>query len=219
MTVIFNFLNGFLSNINLFTGDWGISIIVLTAIVKLAMIPLSIKQKKSSAQQKELAEKMENLKKKYEGEKEKLQDEMAKLSVEGAHNILGLFASLVQIPVMYTLYRVFSSMPAEIGSTIVPWVASIRLHDPYYIIPVISAAVQLLPGIAMSVGLLKNAGRHKISPAAMIVPAAVSMLFLAKAPISIGIYWITSGFFGFLEQIVFSIVEKRSKNTAGGLAN
>ena len=162
---------------------------------------------------------MENLKKKYEGEKEKLQDEMAKLSVEGAHNILGLFASLVQIPVMYTLYRVFSSMPAEIGSTIVPWVASIRLHDPYYIIPVISAAVQLLPGIAMSVGLLKNAGRHKISPAAMIVPAAVSMLFLAKAPISIGIYWITSGFFGFLEQIVFSIVEKRSKNAAGGLAN
>ncbi|KDR95484.1 membrane protein insertase, YidC/Oxa1 family, C-terminal domain-containing protein [Peptoclostridium litorale DSM 5388] len=219
MTVIFNFLNGFLSNINLLTGDWGISIIVLTAIVKIAMVPLSINQKKSSAQQKAMAEKMDELKKKYEGEKENLQDEMAKLSMEGAGSLLGIFASLVQIPVMYTLYRVFSSMPAEIGSAIVPWVASIRLNDPYYIVPILSAGVQLLPGIAASIGLLKNSGRPKMSPAAMIVPAAVSILFLAKAPVTIGIYWITSGFLGFLEQLIFSLVEKKSENTAGGLAN
>ena len=58
-----------------------------------------------------------------------------------------------------------------------------------------------------------------MSPAAIIVPATVSILFLAKAPVAIGIYWITSGFLGFLEQLIFSLFEKRSKNTAGGLAN
>ena len=59
-------------------GDWGMAIIVLTVLVRLALMPLTIKQTKSMYELQRIQPKIKELQKKYADDKEKLQEETLK---------------------------------------------------------------------------------------------------------------------------------------------
>lgn len=61
----------------------GIAILVFTLIVKLAMLPLSIKQQKNSAKSAIFAPKVREIQQKYKNNQEKQQQEIAKLQAQG----------------------------------------------------------------------------------------------------------------------------------------
>lgn len=92
---------------------------------------------------------------------------------------------------------------------IVPWVANLKLPDMYFIIPVVSALVQLLPNILLAAGIIRNMNLPKPTKGQMVITLVINLLFLAKAPVTIGIYWITAGIFSLLEQIAFSAYSRR----------
>lgn len=209
MNAIFMLLNELLKGINMIIGDWGLTIIVITMIVRMCLIPISFKQKINIANQQVLSKKIEELKEKYKNDKDKLDTEMAKLSKESAKNMLGCLVTLIQIPIMFSLYRVFNTMPAEVGSIIVPWVVNLNLPDIYFIIPIVSAIIQLIPNILLALGIFKNMNLPKPTKGQMILTVAMNLVFLAKAPVTIGIYWIATGIFSFLEQIVYSAYSNR----------
>ena len=60
-------------------GNYGISLIILTVLVKLILYPLYFKQIKSTASMSTLQPKMKALQEKYKNDKEKLNEEMTKL--------------------------------------------------------------------------------------------------------------------------------------------
>lgn len=212
MNAIFMILNELLAALNLIIGDWGLTIIAITVIVRIFLIPISFKQRISLGKQQVLSKKIEELKEKYKNDKAKLDTELAKVSKESAKNMLGCLVTLIQIPIMYSLYRVFSSMP-EVGSVIVPWVANLNLPDMYFIIPIVSALIQLLPNILLATGVIKNMSLPKPTRGQLVLTLAMNLLFLAKAPVAIGIYWIATGIFSMLEQIAFSFYSGKMKES------
>jgi len=96
-------------------GSFGLAIIALTAIVRLVMLPLTLKQlntsKKMTESMNELKPKLEQLKKKYAKNPQKLQEETMKVYKEAGISPLGCLASpvmvslIVQLPIFFALYR------------------------------------------------------------------------------------------------------------------
>lgn len=208
MNVISNTLNNVLQSLFNLTGDWGITIILLTIGVRLIMLPLSIKQKRSMDEQKAFSEDIEKIKEKYKDNKEKLDLELQRSYSQSAKSMLGCFVSLMQLPVMFALYRVISSMPISVGTIIVPWISNMKLPDKYFIIPVISTLVQMLPSLLSTIGVIKSAYVPKLTKSSAVMTIAMNLIFLAKAPITIGIYWIATNLFSIIEQLIYIIMTK-----------
>lgn len=211
MSIIIELLNNLLSSIYLLIGDWGITIVIATVIVRLIMLPISIKQKRSMKKQQDLSNKIKEIKAKYNNDKHKLESELNKLYAESAKSTFGCLVTLIQLPIMYSLYKVFSLIPIEVGSIIVPWVVNIKLPDVYFIIPLVSAFVQLMPNILMMTGTIKTISNNKSSLGHMIMIGAINIMFLSKSPVTIGIYWITSGILTLVEQLIFSLREGKKQ--------
>ncbi|MCY6370785.1 YidC/Oxa1 family membrane protein insertase [Clostridium ganghwense] len=205
MNVIFTIFNDLLNVLFNISGDYGIAIILLTILVRTMLLPIAIKQRKSLKKQQELSKKVHQLKEKYNQNKEKLNEELQKLYMSNSSSILGCLPMILQIPVMYSLYKVFSTMAVEVGTKVIPWVSTLKISDPYFILPIAAALIQLLPNILSTLGILKNIGGGKLSLGNVIMIGAVSVLFLARAPIAVGIYFITTSLYSTVEQIGYSI--------------
>lgn len=87
--------------------NYGLAIIIFTIIVKLALLPLTLKQLKSSAKQQELQPIIADIQKRYKDDKEKLNQEMMKVYKENNFNpASGCLPLLIQMPILLTLYWV-----------------------------------------------------------------------------------------------------------------
>lgn len=87
--------------------NYGLAIIIFTVIVKLLLLPLTIKQLRSSAKMQEIQPKIQELNKRYKNDKEKLQQETMKLYSEHKYNPLsGCLPLLIQLPILLSLYQV-----------------------------------------------------------------------------------------------------------------
>lgn len=97
-----------MSLLYLFTGDYLLSIVVLTVLVRLALLPLSIKQQKNTARQARLQPKLSKIQEKYKGDQTKISEETQALYArEGFSPTQGGCAPLlIQFPVMIGLFGV-----------------------------------------------------------------------------------------------------------------
>lgn len=87
-------------------GNFGIAIIVLTIIIRIASYPLMMRQLKSSRAMQEIQPKMKELQKKYAKDKQKLSAETMKLYKEHGVNPLGCVGPmLIQFPIWIALYQ------------------------------------------------------------------------------------------------------------------
>lgn len=89
-------------------GSYGLAIILFTLITKILLLPLAIKQQKSSAAMLRMRPKEEQIRKKYANNKDKLNEEIMKLYQEEHYNPMtsGCLPMLIQLPILYALYRV-----------------------------------------------------------------------------------------------------------------
>ncbi|MFA9398798.1 MAG: YidC/Oxa1 family membrane protein insertase [Clostridiaceae bacterium] len=207
MNIIFNGLNEILNYLFSITGDWGIAIILLTVIVRIIILPLSIKQRKSIGQQQILSSKINGIKEKYKNNKDKLELEMKKCYKQGAKSTLGCFISLLQLPLISTLYFVIIKLPVEVGTIIVPWVASIKMTDHLFIIPILYVVINLLPNLIPYISCFKSQRNIKSIKGNMLIMSVFSLFITIKAPIALGIYFITTSLFSLVEEICVGTVQ------------
>lgn len=86
-------------------GSWGMAIVLLTIIVRLALVPLSISQQRSMKKMQELGPRLKQLQNKYKSEPQKLQQKMMEFYKENNFNpIGGCLPLLLQMPVFILLY-------------------------------------------------------------------------------------------------------------------
>jgi YidC/Oxa1 family membrane protein insertase len=99
-------LNVLIALSHILGGSFGLAIIALTIIVRLATWPLNKRQLKSTKALQEMQPKIQELQKKYGKNQQKLQQEMMKLYKEAGVNPLGcLWPMLVQFPIWIALYQ------------------------------------------------------------------------------------------------------------------
>ena len=96
-----------LHELNKLIGNMGISIIVLTLMIKAVLFPLAYKSYVSMAKMKELQPEMEKLKEKAGDDRQQLQQGMMELYKKNKVNpASGCLPILMQIPIFFSLYKV-----------------------------------------------------------------------------------------------------------------
>lgn len=208
MSIIYNVLTELLNFIFNLVGDFGIAIIIVTVLVKLILLPMSIKQKVNMEEQKKLSENIAKLKEKYKDNKEQLDKELQVHYKEASKSMKGCLTTLIQLPIIMGLYRVIISMPIEVGTIIIPWVYSVKAVDNYYIAPIIYALVSLMPQLLNYVGYFKLSSKVAINKVSIISTTIVSLLISFKMPVALIIYFITNSIFSVIEEIIFRIYMK-----------
>lgn len=212
MNIIFNFLSLLLNNIFLFTKDFGIAIVILTILVRLILMPLSIKQKINMVKQQKISVRINELKEKYKSNPKKLESELQGFYKENSKTYLGCLVSFMQLPIIFTLYNVVLKIPMEVSTVIVPWVTNLKAVDKFYIIPLLYALSVMLPNFLPAAQYMKAYKTEKTSKLAIIINSligsTVSLFITIKAPVALGLYFITSSIFSLIEELIFRVYIK-----------
>ncbi len=135
-----------------------LAIVAFTVIIRLSILPLTLKQQRSLKKMQELSPKLKELQKKYKDDREKLtQAQLALYREHGVNPFAGCLPLLIQLPILFGLWRAIiatlASSPRQllelqervlIGGLdhLVPlknsflWL-NLALPDPYYVLPIL----------------------------------------------------------------------------------
>lgn len=97
-----------MSMLYLFTGNYLLSIVLLTIVVRLALLPFAVKQQKNTSKQVRLQPKIRKIQEKYKGDQRKISEETQALYNREGFSVTqgGCVPLLVQFPVMIGLFGV-----------------------------------------------------------------------------------------------------------------
>ncbi len=187
---------------------WAWSIVALTVMVRLLLVPLTVRQIHSMQNLQRHAPQMKEIQKKYKADKKKQQEELMKFYRENQINPAASCLPLVaQFPVFIALYfvlRQFSKKPPCPSHSLHPaicvahgdfsWLhnlvpniaAHANAHWSGYLLLVIYVASQLVSTILMSSTM------DKTQRIMLMVLPVVFVTFLLNFPVGLVIYWVTT---------------------------
>lgn len=129
-----------LSHVEMLVHNWGVAIIILTFMLKLAFYPLSAAGYKSMAKMRELAPRMQKMKEQYGDDRQKMQQAMMELyKTEKINPMGGCFPIIVQIPVFIAFYWMLLGTVELRHAPFALWIHDLSAPDPYYVLPVLMA--------------------------------------------------------------------------------
>ena len=184
-----------LSQINSIISNYGVSIIILTIIVKALLFKLSETQFRSMAGMRRLMPKIQQLKDSYGDDKMKLQQaQMALYKKEGVNMFGGCLPLLAQMPVFIALYWVLLESVELRHAPFVFWLNDLSVRDPFFVLP-------LLMGITMFLQMRLNPPPADPMQAKVMqfMPVMMTGMFLFF-PSGLVLYWVTNSVLGILQQ-------------------
>jgi YidC/Oxa1 family membrane protein insertase len=176
--------------------SWGWSIVALTIIVRIALVPIMVRQIHSMQRMQAHLPEMKAIQTKYKGDRQRLNEELMKFYKENEINpAASCLPMLVQIPVFFALYFVLknftkhvSALPSELHWLIVPNItAHVTVHWSGYVLLVLYLGSQV--GYAYF-GTPPNIPRSQ-RILFMVVPFFI-IPFVSRFPIGLLIYWMTT---------------------------
>ena len=198
MRYLYNLLQQFLAFLlnttDKYVGNFGISIIIVTILIKIALLPLTLKQDKSMKEMKKLQPELEKIKKDYAHDKQMLNIKTMELYKEHKVNPLGgCLPLLLQLPILFALFGVLRNGIIPKDSSFL-WL-KLSVPDPFYVLPVLNGAVsffqQKLMGSADSNPQMKNM---------MYIFPIMMIMFSVKMPSGLQLYWLTSSILAVVQQ-------------------
>ena len=176
--------------------SYGFPIILLTILIKLVTYPLTVKQVKSMKAMQDIQPKMKKIQEKYKHDPQMLQQKTGELFREaGVNPLAGCLPLLVQMPILMGMYYAlfnFTFPSAEAAAFF--WLPSMSEPDPYYILPVLSAATTFLQQKMTS---SEMTGQMKIMMTVM--PLFIGWISL-KFPSGLVLYWVTMNVVQIIQQ-------------------
>lgn len=213
--IILKFL---LELINKVAKNWGVSIIILTALLKFAMFPITAKTAKSTVKMQEVQPKIQALQEKYKDNPAKLNEQTMKLYKEIGYNPMsGCLPLVFQFVILFAMYNLFNNYFEFRGASFIPgWIDDLSAGDhigksfaaglpilgwnTIRILPVIYVISQLLFGKITGNGGTAgaNAGQMKMMMYGM--PLLFFFLFY-NAPSGLLLYWTVSNLIQLGQQL------------------
>jgi YidC/Oxa1 family membrane protein insertase len=189
-----HFFRHILNGLHQFGLPWAWAIVALTVIVRMLLVPLTVKQIHSMQNMQRHAPQMKELQKKYKGDRQKLNEELMKFyrenNINPAASCLPLAA---QIPVFIGLYytlRTFSRHPPPGDLSWLGFVPDISQHVTShwsgYVLLAVYVASQLASTYFMS-GTMQQSQRVLM----YILPFAF-IFVIARFPTGLVLYWMTT---------------------------
>ncbi|MCZ8524119.1 MULTISPECIES: membrane protein insertase YidC [Paenibacillus] len=178
---------------DLMWGSYGLSILVVTIIIRLIILPLTLKQYRSSKRMQDLQPEMKKIKDKYKDDPKKQQEETMKLfQKEGVNPLAGCLPVVVQMPILIALYNAIMRN-TEIGTHSFLWM-QLGTKDPYYILPLLAALTTFLQQKVMSSQM--NPQMQSLMFIFPILIFVMAMNFASALPL----YWVYSNIFTIVQS-------------------
>ena len=220
--------------LNKLIHNWGVSIIIMTIILKVIMFPISKKQSLSSLKMQELQPKMKAIQDKYKNDQQKLQQETSKLYQQAGYNpASGCLPMVFQFLVLFAMYNLFNNYFEFRGAMFIPgWIPDLSTGDivktfnfnipllgnQLRILPVIYVATQLLSGKITQYGQTTAPGQSQATMKFMMYGMPLMFFFLFyNAPSGLLLYWLTSNVLQIFQQLIINkmMKENRAEKDAG----
>ena len=131
--------------INNYVGNWGVSIIVFTLLLKLLLFPVTAKGFVSMANMRKVMPKMKELQDRYANDKQKLSQEMMSLyKKEGANPLGGCLPMIAQMPFFIGFFFALREMVELRYANFGLWVTDLSVPDHLFILPVVFGFIMVL---------------------------------------------------------------------------
>ena len=138
LTFIAKPLFGLLSWVHGLVGNWGWSIIMVTALIKLLFYWPSQVSGKSMAKMRALTPRIKNIQERYKDDREQLgRATMDLYKREKVNPLAGCMPILIQIPVFLAFYWVLLESVEMRQAPFLLWINDLSVRDPYFILPLI----------------------------------------------------------------------------------
>jgi YidC/Oxa1 family membrane protein insertase len=195
-------------------GNFGVAIMLLTVTIRLLIFPIAQRQFASMAQMRAIQPKMKALQEKHKDDKQRQQQEvMALYKTEGVNPLAGCLPTFLQIPIMYSLYKVLMLTIEMRHQPFVLWIKDLSAPDPLtplnlfgilHFTPPHMIAIGVVP-ILLGVSMWLQ---FKMNPQPMddtqkqVFALMPWVLMFVMAPFAVGlqVYWITSNLLTVLQQ-------------------
>jgi YidC/Oxa1 family membrane protein insertase len=195
--------------INDYTHNYGLTIILLTIIIKVLFIPLQYKSYTSMKKMQGIQPKVAAVQEKFKDDRDRLNKELIKLYRDHKVNpVGGCLPMILQMPVFVSLFNILYMTIDLRQAPLGLWITDLSIQDPYYILPIIM-------GISMMV-------MQKIQPTTMdptqakmmlMLPVAMTFLFV-NFPAGLVLYWLTNNVLSIVQQFVTDHLFFRTPTTA-----
>jgi YidC/Oxa1 family membrane protein insertase len=195
LTIISQPLFAALKWVHSIIGNWGWSIILVTALIKLIFFPLSQASGRSMAKMRAVAPRMKQIQETYKDDREKLGRAMMELyKREKINPLAGCLPMVVQIPVFISFYWVLLESVEMRQAPFMLWINDLSSRDPFFVLP-------LLMGAAMF-------AQFKLNPPPPDPMQAKLMQFMplvmtgmmAWFPSGLVLYWLTNTVLSIVQQ-------------------
>jgi len=209
------FLELILSSLTTWTGSLGIAIILFTIVTRLAMLPLTIKQLKSSKKMQELQPVMAELRRKYGKDQQKLTEEMTKMYREYKVNPAGsCLPLLIQLPIFIGVYNavihlVTQSNMSQEQSTFLGINLGLAAFQnqtfqgvQYLILPILSILFQLMVTL-MAQPKIQDPQQKAMSQALMFMPLVFGYIGFTFNQGAV-LYWVAGSVLAVIQQFFVS---------------
>lgn len=211
LTVISAPLFWVLAWLNKLVNNWGVAIILLTVLIKLAFYPLSGKSYRSMAHMREIGPKLQKLKEQYGDDRQRLHTAMMEMyKTEKVNPLGGCLPVVVQIPVFIALYWALLNSVEMRQAPFMLWISDLSAPDPYYILPIVMGATMYIQT------KLNPTPPDPIQAKVMtIMPLAMSVFFFFF-PAGLVLYWVVNNVLSISQQwYVTRCVEKERAAAKG----
>ncbi|WP_053361219.1 YidC family membrane integrase SpoIIIJ [Bacillus sp. FJAT-27251] len=195
-------------------GSFGLSIIIVTLLLRFAILPLMIKQTKNSKAMQAIQPEMKKLKEKYSSKdqktQQKLQQEtMALFQKHGVNPLAGCFPLLVQMPILIGFYHAIVRT-REIANHNFLWF-DLGSPDPIYLLPLIAGVTTFIQQKMMMVGMEDN---PQMKMMLYLMPIMI-VVFAVSFPAALSLYWVVGNIFMIVQTYFIKGPDLRKQQAAG----
>jgi YidC/Oxa1 family membrane protein insertase len=195
LTIIAQPLFWLLSMVNKIAINWGLTIIIVTIVIKAAFYPLAQASGRSMAKVRLAQPRLKAIQERYKDNREELGRAMMEFYKREKINPLGgCLPTLLQMPVFIAFYWVLMESVEMRQAPFVFWLTDLSTKDPFYILPMLMAAAMFV--------------QYRLNPSSpdpvqakvfMVMPFIMSIM-MASLPSGLVLYWIVNTLLTIVQQ-------------------
>lgn len=212
LTIISEPLFWLLSFVHDYVGNWGLAIILVTVLIKLAFYKLTEASGRSMAKMREIQPRMKALQERYKDDRQALSQAMMDLyKREKVNPAAGCLPILIQMPFFLAFYWVLLESVEMRQAPFALWITDLSSRDPLFILPLIMGAAMLMQQ------KLNPAPADPVQARVMQIMPIMFTGFFAFFPAGLVLYWVTNTVLSIAQQWhINRVVEAEGKRRKSG---
>ncbi|MEF3280126.1 MAG: membrane protein insertase YidC [Elusimicrobiota bacterium] len=178
------------------TQNYGVAIILLSALIQIVMYPLSMKSYKAMGIMKKMQPEMKSIQERYKKDPQRMNAELMQLYKKyGANPFSGCWPMLIQIPIFFALFTTLRNSWDLHGAKFIFWIKDLSDKDPYYVLPLLMGGLMFAQNYITPQPVADNAQASVMKW----MPIIFTFLFLTF-PSGLVLYWIINSVFSIIQN-------------------